>query len=274
MAKQGHVWMCFTDPNADSTDQSQGSHLLKVYTQTAAQITDNILSVSRMVKLLGFELRFRPTGWEGFTKKDPSTGNYIKIPVFYDADDMLWYIYFSVGSTRRRAMQNARTDDGVQRQVVDVTGSEWTPNICYAGNAMLRRSRRIQSKEQIIGDITADQNTGKVGNDGTSTVPQITGKRPTDTGTVQDTGNILPLPSTGTSTGKVPANTSTGSVPLNTTSTDNGTEAISIPTEAPEPIDTRRGTIVGSKADATTISNKDSKESGGEMQMLEAKGGA
>ena len=34
----------------------------------------------------------RPTGWEGFTKKDPSTGNYIKIPVFYDADDMLWYI--------------------------------------------------------------------------------------------------------------------------------------------------------------------------------------
>ena len=29
MAKQGHVWMCFTDPNADSTDQSQGSHLLK-----------------------------------------------------------------------------------------------------------------------------------------------------------------------------------------------------------------------------------------------------
>ena len=75
--------------NADSTDQSQGSHLLKVYTQTAAQITDNILSVSRMVKLLGFELRFRPTGWEGFTKKDPSTGNYIKIPVFYDADDML-----------------------------------------------------------------------------------------------------------------------------------------------------------------------------------------
>ena len=178
MAKQGHVWMCFTDPNADSTDQSQGSHLLKVYTQTAAQITDNILSVSRMVKLLGFELRFRPTGWEGFTKKDPSTGNYIKIPVFYDADDMLWYIYFSVGSTRRRAMQNARTDDGVQRQVVDVTGSEWTPDICYAGNAMLRRSRRIQSKEQIIGDITAEQNTGKILKDGTSTVPQITGKRP------------------------------------------------------------------------------------------------
>ena len=149
---------------------------------------------------MGFELRFRPTGWEGFTKKDPSIGNYIKIPVFYDADDMLWYIYFSVGSTRRRAMQNARTDDGVQRQVVDVTGSEWTPNICYAGNAMLRRSRRIQSKEQIIGNITAEQNTGKVGKDGTSTVPQITGKRPTDTGTVQDTGNILPLPSTGTST--------------------------------------------------------------------------
>ena len=122
------------------------------------------------------------------------------------------------------------------RQVVDVTGSEWTPNICYAGNAMLRRSRRIQSKEQIIGDITAEQNTGKVGNDGTSSVPQITGKRPTDTGTA-DTGNVLlPLPSTGTSTGKVPANTSTGSVPLNTTRTDNGTEAISIPTEAPEPI--------------------------------------
>ena len=124
---------------------------------------------------------------------------------------------------------------------MDVTGSEWTPNICYAGNAMLRRSRRIQSKEQIIGNVTAEQNTGKVGKDGTSTVPQITGKRPTDTGTVQDTGNVLPLPSTGTSTGKVPANTSTGSVPLNTTRTDNGTEAISIPTEAPEPIDTRRG---------------------------------
>ena len=75
-------------------------------------------------------------------------------------------------------MQNARTDDGVQRQVVDVTGSEWTPNICYAGNAMLRRSRRIQSKEQIIGNITAEQNTGKILKDGTSTVPQITGKRP------------------------------------------------------------------------------------------------
>ena len=95
----------------------------------------------------------------------------------------------------------------------------------------------------FLGNITAEQNTGKVGNDGTSTVPQITGKRPTDTGTV-GTGNVLPLPSTGTSTGKVPANTSTGSVPLNTTSTDNGTEAISIPTEAPEPIDTRRGTIL------------------------------
>ena len=94
-----------------------------------------------MVKLLGFELRFRPTGWEDFTKEDPSTGNIIKILVFYDDADMLWlwYIYFSVGSTRRRAMQSARTEKGVQKQVVDVTGSEWTPDIiCYAGNAMLR----------------------------------------------------------------------------------------------------------------------------------------
>ena len=77
-----------------------------------------------------------------------------------------------------------------------------------------------------------------------------------------------PKRSTGIGTGIgtiVPLNTSTGIVPLNT-----GTEAVNIPTEAPEPIDPRRGTIVGNDADATTISNKDAKKSGGEMQMLEA----
>ena len=133
--------------------------MLKVYTQTAAQITDNILSVSRMVKLLGFELKFRPTGWEGFKRKDPHTGRIVKIPVYYDDADMLWYIYFTVGSSRHSAMQIARTQSGVQRQVVDVTGSEWTPNICYAGNAMIRRSRRIQHEEQNINRITAKLST-------------------------------------------------------------------------------------------------------------------
>ena len=77
MAKEGYVWMCFTNPTVSSdniTDNAdQGFHMLKVYTQTAVQITDNILSVSRMVKLLGFELKFRPTGWEGFKRKDPHT---------------------------------------------------------------------------------------------------------------------------------------------------------------------------------------------------------
>ena len=309
MAKEGYVWMCFTNPAVsgdNSTEIADGFHMLKVYTQTAAQITDNILSVSRMVKLLGFELKFRPTGWEGFKRKDPNTGRIVKIPVFYDDADMLWYIYFTVGPTRQSAMQIARTQSDVKRQVVDVTGSEWTPSICYAGNAMIRRSRRIQTKEQNIGKITAKLNTG---NTGTVPVPQSTGKRPTDstgtnTGTVpvpQSTGKrrsdststkISTVPvsestgkrltdSTGTiytstgavplkntSTGKVPANTSTGSVPLNTTRTGIGTEGFSIPTEAPEPIDTRRGTIVGDNN--ATISSEDSKESGGGLKMLDA----
>ena len=98
MAKEGYVWMCFTNPAVsgdNSTEIADGFHMLKVYTQTAAQITDNILSVSRMVKLLGFELKFRPTGWEGFKRKDPNTGRIVKIPVFYDDADMLWYIYFT-----------------------------------------------------------------------------------------------------------------------------------------------------------------------------------
>ena len=92
MAKEGYVWMCFTNPAVsgdNSTEIADGFHMLKVYTQTAAQITDNILSVSRMVKLLGFELKFRPTGWEGFKRKDPNTGRIVKIPVFYDDADML-----------------------------------------------------------------------------------------------------------------------------------------------------------------------------------------
>ena len=42
-----------------------------------------------------------------------------------------------------------------------VTGSEWTPDICYAGNAMLRRSRRIQSKDQNVGNFTAELNRPK-----------------------------------------------------------------------------------------------------------------
>eukprot|EP01043_Picozoa_sp_COSAG02_P109546 COSAG02_NODE_45634_length_355_cov_0.960938_1_plen_74_part_10 len=74
-------------------------------------------------------------------------------------------------------MQIARTQSDVKRQVVDVTGSEWTPSICYAGNAMIRRSRRIQTKEHNIGKITAKLNTG---NTGIVPVPQSTGKRPTD----------------------------------------------------------------------------------------------
>lgn len=226
MAKQGHVWMCFTEPNdssatiTDSADQPRGYHLLKVYTQTAAQITDNILSVSRMVKLLGFGLNLRLSGWEGFTKEDPNTGKIIKIPVFYDDADMLWYIYFSVGPTRQRAMQTARARNDVRKQVVDVTGNEWTPDICYAGNAMIRRSRRITAKEQAIDDSTVDKKDSQTG-------------------------------------------------PVNSI-TDKDLDAISIPTDAPESIDTRRGTIVGDDANATTISNKDSKKSGGEMQMLEA----
>eukprot|EP01048_Picozoa_sp_COSAG05_P005397 COSAG05_NODE_318_length_11494_cov_485.893813_15_plen_395_part_00 len=294
MAKEGYVWMCFTNPTVsgdNNTEIADGFHMLKVYTQTAAQITDNILSVSRMVKLLGFELKFRPTGWEGFKRKDPNTGRIVKIPVFYDDADMLWYIYFTVGPTRQSAMQIARTQSDVKRQVVDVTGSEWTPSICYAGNAMIRRSRRIQTKEHNIGKIAAKLNTG---NTGIVPVPQSTGKRPTDsTGT---TTGIVPVPqstgkrrsdstntkistvpisentgkrltdSTGTkytSTGTVsPKNTSTGkvpansSVPLNTTRTGIDTEGFSIPTEAPKPIDTRRGTIVGDNN--ATISNEDS----------------
>ena len=46
------------------------------------------------------------------------------------------------------------------------------------------------------------------------------------------------------------------------------TEGTSIPTEAPEPIDTRRGTIVGDNN--ATISSEDSKESGGGLKMLDA----
>ena len=54
MAKEGYVWMCFTNPAVsgdNSTEIADGFHMLKVYPQTAAQITDNILSVSRMVSL-------------------------------------------------------------------------------------------------------------------------------------------------------------------------------------------------------------------------------
>ena len=97
MAKEGCVWMCFTNPTVSSdniTDTAdQGFHMLKVYTQTATQITDNILSVSRMVKLLGFELKFRPTGWEGFKRKDPNTGRIVGTCVIHTSHGSSVYRY-------------------------------------------------------------------------------------------------------------------------------------------------------------------------------------
>ena len=60
-------------------------------------------------------------------------------------------------------MQTARPQSGVQKQVVDVAGSEWTPNICYAGNAMIRRSRRIKAKEQAIDDLTTEKKDSETG---------------------------------------------------------------------------------------------------------------
>ena len=53
MAKEGYVWMCFTNPTVSSdniTDNAdQGFHMLKVYTQTAAQITDKKYNIIKKI---------------------------------------------------------------------------------------------------------------------------------------------------------------------------------------------------------------------------------
>ena len=111
-----------------------------------------ILSVPRMVKAHGYDCKFRTTGWEGFTKKNPLTGKVSRIPVTWDAEDYLWYIYFSMGNTKANAMLKAKKNKQIHRQVVDVTGYE--PNICYVGNAMVRRSRRELAKLRIAAGET------------------------------------------------------------------------------------------------------------------------
>ena len=46
MSKEGSTWMCFTDPG-DKNYKVNESQTMKVWTQTAKQITDQILSVPR-----------------------------------------------------------------------------------------------------------------------------------------------------------------------------------------------------------------------------------
>ena len=89
---RGHVLNC--DNNYKVDDESQ---TMKVWTQTAKQITDQILPVPRMI--------FKTTGWEGFTKKNSKTGYTTRIPVTWDQDDYLWYIYFTMGETKASAMR-------------------------------------------------------------------------------------------------------------------------------------------------------------------------
>ena len=84
MSKEGNTWICFTDPS-DSNYNVDESLTMKLWTQTAKQITDQILSVPRMVKAHGYDCKFRTTGWEGFTKKNPLTGKVSRIPVTWDA---------------------------------------------------------------------------------------------------------------------------------------------------------------------------------------------
>ena len=104
MSKEGSTWMCLTDPSNNNykVDESQ---TMKVWTQTAKQITDQILSVPRMVKAHGYNVSFKTTGWEGFTKKNSETGYTTRIPVTWDQDDYLWYIYFTMGETKASAMR-------------------------------------------------------------------------------------------------------------------------------------------------------------------------
>ena len=49
-------------------------------------------------------------------------------------------------------MLKAKQNKQIHRQVVDVTGYE--PNICYVGNAMVRRSRRELAKLRIAAGET------------------------------------------------------------------------------------------------------------------------
>ena len=159
MSKEGSTWMCFTDPS-DSSYKVNESQTMKVWTQTAKQITDQILSVPRMVKAHGYDCSFKTTGWEGFTKTNPVTGYTTRIPVTWDEDDYLWYIYFTMGDTKASAMRRASRQDRVHRQVVDVTGNDYEPSICYVGNMMLRRSRRQRDKEkQEAAEATAPTQT-------------------------------------------------------------------------------------------------------------------
>ena len=57
---------------------------LKIDASTVKGIRSDLLSVAKIVKGLGWTCKFKPTGWEGFTRRDPRTGTIQRIPVDYN----------------------------------------------------------------------------------------------------------------------------------------------------------------------------------------------
>ena len=93
---------------------------------TMAGIQNNILSISKIVKGMGFNCEFHPDGegWEGFTRICKRTGRIEKIPLVYSKRRRLWFVNYTTGKTPELAKSKAgRSKSNRRRQSVDAIGN-------------------------------------------------------------------------------------------------------------------------------------------------------
>jgi hypothetical protein len=98
---------------------------LKLPVSTMQGIEDNIISASKLVKAMRFNLNLRPDplesneacsdDWEGFFKLEGEVLH--RIPIYYNQEKRMWYLYYGVGATPSDARRDSI--DHMRQQQVD-----------------------------------------------------------------------------------------------------------------------------------------------------------
>ena len=103
-SKDGTAHMYVFDPS----DPSTGKHISVPATTMKGGANSNLISAWHLVKQCGFTCTLSPTGFEGFSRKEPD-GSITRLPSVADKRKRLWIMHFTISAdaadSKRQAIQ-------------------------------------------------------------------------------------------------------------------------------------------------------------------------
>jgi hypothetical protein len=142
-SRQGIQHIYVFNPN----DIHEPGGALALPTSTMKGITDDIISLPRAVKGMGYKCKLdNADGWEGLYKVDSSGREYGHLPLVWDQESGLWYIHFSIGKTPLEAYKNRKDRLSVTRKQLEPELSAFQPSIQTTGMPRAATFQRVTNE--------------------------------------------------------------------------------------------------------------------------------